>query len=297
MSYQAEIVFIPGPSSNTAPEYLNKIRLLILKPVPSHEEGADAAAQQEKDTAPLRPGILWIHGGGYESGVAEMAYFTRALDLVKKYGAVIVAPEYRLSWVHSYPAALEDCYEALKYLKEHAKELGVRDDQIMIGGESAGGGLTAALSIYARDKGEVKVAFQMPLYPMLDDRDTPSSKDNHGKVWDTARNHAAWKRYLGPLYGTDDIPPYAVPARETNYEGLPPCYTFVGDLEPFLCETLTYVENLKKAGVDAACDVYKGHYHAFDVMEYDSPDAIRAIYEFERHYLYAVSHYFAPQEN
>lgn len=139
----------------------------------------------------------------------------------------------------------------------------------MVGGESAGGGLTAALCMYARDKGEVDIAFQMPLYPMIDDRDTPSSRDNHAPVWNTRLNHAAWNLYLRPFRDhsrNDSVPAYAAPARQEDYRGLPPAYTFVGDIEPFYCETLTYIENLRKAGVPAKVDVYPGCFHAFDML-------------------------------
>ena len=127
------------------------------------------------------PGILWIHGGGYMTGMAGMVHASRGKDLAKRFGAVVVSPGYRLAWQAPYPAALEDCYAALLWLRDHAAELGVRQEQIMVGGESAGGGLAAAVSIRVRDSGEVRVAFQMPLYPMLDNRDTDSSRDNHGE--------------------------------------------------------------------------------------------------------------------
>lgn len=84
---------------------------------------------------------------------------------------------------------LEDCYAALKWMYDNAAELGIDPERIIVGGESAGGGLTAAVCLYARDKGEVPVALQLPLYPMLDSEDTASSADNHGKVWNTKRNH------------------------------------------------------------------------------------------------------------
>lgn len=143
-------------------------------------------------TAPAdATGVLWIHGGGYIAGMKEMVHMSRAVDLVKKFGAVVLSPGYRLAPLSPYPAALDDCYAALIYLKENAAALGVRSDQLMVGGESAGGGLCAAVCIRARDSGEVSVAFQMPLYPMLDDRDTESSRDNHGRVWNTRRNHLA----------------------------------------------------------------------------------------------------------
>lgn len=224
-----------------------------------------------------------------------MIYMSRALNLVKKYGAVVVTPEYRLAGKAPYPAALEDCYAALKYLKEHAEELGANPDQIMVGGESAGGGLTAALCMYARDRGEVSIAYQMPLYPMIDDRDTDSSRNNHGISWNTRRNHAAWKLYLSKITG--EPPPYAVPARQTDYANLPPCYTFVGDREPFYCETMAYIENLKKAGVPARADVYPSGFHAFDMLMPFRKISRMAIDEFERQYCYAAEHYSAKQRD
>jgi len=242
------------------------------------------------------PGILWIHGGGYVTGMAGMIYMSRAIDLVKKYGAVVVTPEYRLAGEVPYPAALEDCYASLKYLKEHTEELGVNASQIMVGGESAGGGLTAAVCMYARDKGEVNIAYQMPLYPMIDDRDTESSRNNHAPVWNTKKNHKAWKAYIGHL-DKKNILPYAVPARQTDYSNLPPAYTFVGDIELFYCETLTFVENLKNAGVEAKIDVYPGCFHAFDMMLPFLKVSKKAIAEFEKQYLYATEHYFAEQKS
>ena len=256
------------------------IRLLIFRP------------EKHKKAPEQTPAILWIHGGGYATGMAEMAYFTRPLALVKKYGAVVVAVSYRLSVSAPYPAALEDCYSALLWVKDHAAELGASDSKIMVGGESAGGGLTAALCMYARDKGQVNIAYQMPLYPMLDDRDTDSSRDNHAPVWNTRRNRAAWKLYLK---GLEEIPPYAAPARQTDYTGLPPAYTYVGDLEPFYCETLTYVENLRQAGIEAEVSVYPHWFHAYDIFMPFRKISKEAVAEFERRYLYAAEHYSAPQ--
>lgn len=213
------------------------------------------------------PGILWIHGGGYVVGMATMVYVSKGLRLAREFGGVVISPEYRLAGKAPYPAALEDCYAALAYLHDHADELGVDPERIIVGGESAGGGLAVATCLMARDKGEIPVAFQLPLYPMLDCQDTASSRDNHGRVWNTERNHRGWKRYLGDLYGTDNVPAYASPARETNYAGLPPCYTYVLDGEPFLAETLTYVRNLQAAGVPARVDVFHGDVHAFDMLQ------------------------------
>lgn len=268
-TYTSEKVCIPSPGG--------KMKMILLRPINRKKpEGI--------------PGVLWIHGGGYATGMASMVYISRAKALVKKYGAVVLAPAYRLSGKHPYPAALEDCYAALTYLHQHAASLGVNPRQIMVGGESAGGGLTAALCMYARDKGEIPIAFQMPLYPMLDDRDTPSSRNCRGITWNTRRNHAAWKLYLRNESGTPS--PYAAPARQQDFSRLPPCYTFVGNREPFYCETLAYVENLQKAGIRARADVYPSGFHAFDMLLPFLKKSKRAIAAFEAAFEYAILHDF-----
>ena len=247
-----------------------------------------------KEPKPSATGVLWIHGGGYILGMKEMVHMSRAVDLVKKFGAVVISPGYRLAAVAPYPAALDDCFAALVYMKEHSAELGIRSDQLTVGGESAGGGLCAAVCIKARDTAEVNVAFQMPLYPMLDDRDTDSSRDNHGRVWDTRKNHIAWRMYLKNA-DREALSPYAAPARLTDFSGLPPAYTFVGDGEPFYAETVRYIECLKRCGIPAAVDIYHTDMHAFDMMQPGEPLSIRAAERFNEQFAYAQSHYFAPQ--
>lgn len=240
------------------------------------------------------PGLLWAHGGGYLMGTPEqdVATFRR---LIAAGNCVVVAPDYRLGFEAPYPAALEDCYDALLWLREHSDELGVREDQIAVGGMSAGGGLTAALTLYARDRGEVQIAFQMPLYPMIDDRmSTESSKDNDAPVWGSTANKVAWQIYLGELYGKD-VPYYAAAARALDYRGLPPTFTFVGDLEPFRDETTQYVNNLKAAGVPVAFELYKGAYHGFDVIAPKAEISRKATAFFVSWFGLAVQNYFAPQ--
>lgn len=251
---------------------------------------------KRKDHSGDAPGVLWIHGGGYAAGMKEMVYMGRGESLVKNYGAVVISVGYTLSPFKPYPAGFNDCYATLKYLKEHVYELGIKENQIMVGGESAGGGLCAALCMKARDTGDVNIAYQMPLYPMIDNLDTDSSRNNHAKIWNTRRNHMAWRMYLRGL-GKENVPPYAAPARQTDYSGLPPAYTFVGTAEPFYDETLTFIDNLKKAGVDATVDVYEGMYHAFDMMEPDSEISKEAISRFEQHFEYAIENYFTEKRS
>ncbi len=231
-------------------------------------------------------GVLWIHGGGYMLGMKEMVYMSRAMDLVTRYGVTVLSPGYRLAWQKPYPAAAEDCYSVLDYLDRNRETLGI--DRIMVGGESAGGGLCASVCMMARDRG-IHVAFQMPLYPMISDLDTESSRDNHGRVWNTRKNHLGWRMYLGK-HAKEQVSPYAAPFRQTDYTGLPPCYTFVGDGEPFYCETLQYVENLKTAGVRAALDVYHTDMHAFDMLEPDKEPGKTAVSRFLKQFEYALEH-------
>ena len=239
------------------------------------------------------PGILWIHGGGYATGFRQMVHASRAAALARQCGAVVVSPGYRLSARWPYPAALQDCYAALLYMKEHARKLGVDDARLMVGGESAGGGLAVAVCMMARDRGEVAVAFQMPLYPMLDDRPTDSSRRNFSLPWNTLNNRAAWRVYLRGLRG--ETPVYAAPARETNCAGLPPCFTFVGDREPFYCETLAYVQRLRRAGVRADVRVYPTSVHAFDMLMPWRAISRQVRDAFEQAFLHAAAHERAPQ--
>lgn len=210
-------------------------------------------------------GLLWIHGGGYAMGVPEQdIIFIK--ELMQKNNCVVVSPDYTLSVEKPYPAAIDDCYLALRWLKENSGELKVNTSKLFVGGDSAGGGLTAALSILARDRGEISIAFQMPLYPMLDARETESSRNNNAPVWNTKSNNLAWKLYLGEYYGKDNVPKYASPAFETDYSNLPPTLTYVGDIEPFLDETKEYAQNLKNAGVPVQFKIFKGCFHGFDIV-------------------------------
>lgn len=250
-----------------------------------------------KETKNQVPGLLWLHGGGYAIGLPEQDFAT--IDaFAKRSGCIVVAPNYRRSVEAPYPAALEDSYLALLWMRAHAHEYGIRPDQLFIGGDSAGGGLTAALSLYARDQGEVAIAFQMPLYPMLDDRmKTPSSQNNTAPVWDSKANKLGWQLYLGPLYGTNEVPIYAAPSRATDYSHLPPTCSFVGTIEPFYNETVAYIEALKQANIKVHFQVYEGCFHAFDRMGSHTTIGKEASQFLMQSFDYAVKHYFAKQPN
>ena len=131
---------------------------------------------------------------------------------------------------------------------------------------------------------------------MIDDRmHTESATENNAPVWNSKSNYYAWKLYLGELFGKDNLPEYAAPARATNYANLPPTATFVGDLEPFRDETILYVENLRKAGVKVSFRIFEGCYHAFEQACPEAEISKRAIEYITSEYAFAVENYFAEQ--
>lgn len=212
------------------------------------------------------PVVEWLHGGGFsmDSSALEAGLIDRLMQTAP---SIFVVPEYRLADRASAPAAAEDAYDCLIWIKENLARIGGRSDQIFVGGIGAGGGLACAVTLMARDWGKVNIAFQMPLYPMLDDRMiTASSRNNDAPWWNTRANAEAWRLYLGDAMGTDAVTRYEAPARETDFSGLPPAYSFVGALDPLADETVAYFTQLREAGADVALDVYPRCYHAFDLL-------------------------------
>jgi acetyl esterase/lipase len=212
-----------------------------------------------------RPCVYSIHGGGYVVGSYDMddPIFD---ELCPKLDVVGVSVEYRLAPETPYPGPLEDCYRGLRWTHEHADELGIDPSRIGVMGVSAGGGLAAALALLARDRGEVPVAFQLLDSPMLDDRQiTPSSQQDGLAVWSRGSNTFGWKSYLGDLYGCDDMPYTAAPARTHDLSGLPPAFVSVGAVDGFRDEDVDYALRLNQAGVPTELHVYPGACHGYQL--------------------------------
>jgi len=217
-----------------------------------------------------RPCIYWIHGGGYMFG-SGLTIDARINRWVETFDCVAVSIEYRLAPEDPYPAPLDDCYAGLLWTAQHADELGIDPARIAIAGASAGGGLAAGLAILARDRGEVTPAFQLLIYPMIDDSNTSVSSHIEGApVWSRSANDLGWRAYLGPRFGTDDIPAYAAHARVDDVAGLPPAWIGVGSLDVFRDEDITYASRLLAAGIPTELHVYPGAPHGFEMV---CPDA------------------------
>lgn len=163
---------------------------------------------------------------------------------------------------------MEDCYAALKWIAEHAMELGVDPARIAVGGASAGGGLAAGLVLLARDCGEVPVAFQLLIDPMIDDRDTTPSNEAFADapIWSHRDNRNGWRAYLGEAYGSANVSPYAAASRATNLAKLPPTFIAVGSHEVFLDEDVEYALRLARADIPVELHVYPRAFHGWDVI-------------------------------
>lgn len=213
-----------------------------------------------------RPAILHTHGGGYVAGTAESS--VRDLqDICKELDCVAVSVDYRLAPETTYAGSIEDNYAGLKWLHAHAAELGADPAKIAVMGESAGGGHAALLAITARDRGEVPLAFQCLIYPMLDDRTGSSVKkppQMGALIWSPESNRFGWESFLGQKPGGRRVPAAAVPARVANLKGLPPAFIGVGSLDLFYDEDVDYAQRLNAAGVLTELIGVQGGFHGFD---------------------------------
>jgi acetyl esterase/lipase len=217
----------------------------------------------EQRTAEPAPAVLDIHGGGFAVGTVALDDGPNA-DIVRATGAVVVSVDYRLAPEHPYPAAAEDCYAALRWLVEHADELGVDPRRIAVLGDSAGGGLAATTALLARDRGGPAVALQVLIEPELDDRlDTPSMLAGADTVgWNSAQAVLSWRYYLGD----EPADAYAAPARMADLAGLPPTYLTVNELDCLRDEGLEYARRLLAAGVSTELHCWPGTFHGFATL-------------------------------
>jgi triacylglycerol lipase len=234
--------------------------------VPGLAEGdppVPVRVHRPKGATGILPAVVTIHGGGYVIGSYDMD--GPMLDRWCRHpGVVLVSVEYRLAPETPYPGPLDDCYAALRWAHAHAAELGIDATRLGVSGVSAGGGLAAALALLARDRGEVPLAFQLLDCPMLDDRQlTPSINADGLYVWSAASNEFGWRSYLGSLYGSDELPPYAAPGRVVELAGLPPACVVVGSIDGFRDEDVDYAQRLNQAGVPCELHVIAGLPHAY----------------------------------
>lgn len=226
-----------------------------------------------------------IHGGGYIIGSYAMddAKFDRYCT---DFGCIGVSVEYRLAPETVFPGPLDDCYAGLAWTFAHAAELGIDPTRIGITGVSAGGGLAAGLGLLVRDRGEYNVAFQLLECPMIDDRQVSSSSQyDELLIWSRSSNTFGWQCYLGDVYGTEDVSPYAAAARATDLSGLPDTMVITGGADGFRDENIEFAQRLGAAGASTDLCVIAGAPHGAQMFAGTTP---------ERRWNRAVAEWLAP---
>ena len=221
-----------------------------------------------EDRSTSSPLVYFVHGGGMMLG-NRWSGSEVFLDWIERYNAVVATVEYRRAPESRYPVPQEDCYAGLRHLAEHAEALQVNVATGLLAGISAGGGLAAGVALMARDRGGPAVAGQLLIAPMLDDRGgTPSTRQFPTGMWNAVENELAWRSLLGDRYGTDDVPPYAAPARATDLSRLPPAFLEAGSAEVFRDEVVAYASRIWADGGQADLHVWSGGFHGFGTFEH-----------------------------
>jgi acetyl esterase/lipase len=230
-----------------------------------------------KDGADPGPAVLFCHGGGYIFGHID-EFDGPVSRYVSASGVAMLSVEYRRAPEHPFPTPLEDGYAALRWLHDRAAELGVDTDRIGVMGDSAGGGMAAALAILARDRGGPKVARQILLMPLLDDRPkTPDPQIEQMVIWSYDDGATAWPALLGEAAGGPDVPATAAPARLEDPSDLPPAYIEVGQIDILRDEDMAYAMKLSRAGVPVEFHLHPGVPHEFDSIAFEADVSRRAI--------------------
>ena len=205
--------------------------------------------------------VLWIHGGGYLLGSAEDGM---AQQIADRCDCTVFSVDYRLAPEHPFPAGPNDCYAALRWMMSGNSGYSFDTGRVVIGGASAGSGMTAGVVLMNRDLENFPLKLQLLLYPMIDNlHATPSGRITNHPVWNRATSLRAWAMYLNGEPGKD-ASPYAAASRATNLEGLPPTYICVGTEDLFCDENIDYARRLNEAGVATELAVFPGLYHGAD---------------------------------
>lgn len=207
-----------------------------------------------------RPGVLYLHGGGFCFGSLDTEHAGAALA-AHAAGAVVVSVDYRLAPEHPFPAGLEDCYAALGWMAGEASSLGVDPQRIAVMGSSAGGGLAAATALLARDRRGPQLCYQVLGIPELDDRlETASMRAfTDTPLWNRPNAVMSWRLYLGEDPG--EVSAYAAPARAKDLGGLPAAYVSTMEFDPLRDEGIHYAQRLLEHGVSVELHHYPGTFH------------------------------------
>lgn len=222
-----------------------------------------------------RPAIVFFHGGGFVLGDLD-THDGLARSLTLASGAVVVSVAYPLAPEHKFPAGIDAAYEATVWVAEHAGELGANGSRLAVAGDSAGGNLAAAVSMMARDAGNLRIAHQLLIYPDLDFRRTSVSIQAYaGQYGNISREMQHWfmNHYLSSE--AQKLDPRVSPLLAPDLSGLPPAHIVTAEFDALRDEGEAYGERLREAGVPVTVNRYDGMIHEF--MRWPFDDTQRAL--------------------
>ena len=241
------------------PKGINKKRIAV----PTKDGEIPCYLLEPADIDAALPAILYLHGGGFLFPILH-SRLNNAVYYAQKMNCRVLMPEYRLAWDNPFPAAFDDCCAVYEYMLAHTRQLGIAPEKLLIMGDSAGGCLSAGVTLYARDKGISQLRGQLLLYPVTDDRMNDNTlRDYKDAVWTTSSNRHMWSLYTAK--GFFDRREYAVPFSNPDLSNLPPAYIEAQEMDCLRQQGVDYGEKLRTFGVKTEIRVIAGSYHGFDV--------------------------------
>ncbi|MGB3322452.1 MAG: alpha/beta hydrolase [Mycolicibacterium fortuitum] len=245
---------IPGPAGD--------IPVRIYHPLDSAEPGAGL------------PVLVYFHGGGFVLCDLD-SHDSCCRRLANGIGAIVVSVDYRLAPEHPYPAAVEDAWAATEWAAAHAGELGGDSARLVVAGDSAGGNLAAVIAMTARDKGGPAIAFQVLIYPVVDQRRKSSLSSPHTKSGVLSAEHMQWftAQYLGASGAQAEVSASPILGDMT---GLPDAHVLTGALDPLCEEGEEYARLLAAGGAKVSVRRYERGFHGFFNLADHLPAAAEA---------------------
>lgn len=228
-------------------------------------EGATLKAYviEPKHTEGKLPCMVYFHGGGFMLK-ASGAHYELAKEYAAKLPCKVVYVDYRLAPKYPFPIPVEDCFATYKWVIDNAEKLGIKSTDIMIAGDSAGGNLSTAVTLMARDRGLPMPSALLLVYPVTDRRMTTASmkKYTDTPVWDADLSQMMWNAYLGEQH--PECIEYASPIEAQSFEKFPPTYIEVAEFDCLHDEGVLLYERLRAEGITAELHEIKAACHGFE---------------------------------
>ena len=244
------------------PEKHTEMKTHTIK-VGDHKMKIDVISPKERSGD--LPCLYYAHGGGFLLDISP-AHIEICSEYAYQANCVVIMPHYRVAINHPFPAGLDDCYAGLEWALNHRSELGIDTSRLILGGESAGGALTASLTQVVRDRNLTTPLFQFLVYPVTSHTcDSRSMEELHDVPgWGAENARISWQKYLK---GHDGLPKYASPLHLESFEGLPPAYVEPAEFDCLRDEGIAYANKLRDAGIPVELNITQGTIHAFDLIK------------------------------